>query len=428
MWSPAINDKPPRQPLDRRLVVILLIVFVQLFGASLVLPILPLYATNRFQMSYESVTLLNTAFFAAQFVAGPFIGRLSDHYGRLPVLIVSQIGTVVSFIMLGLAQNVEMLFLARILDGITGGNIIVAQAYVTDITPREKRMQALGYILAAFGSGFIFGPAIGGLLATAFGYEMPYFFAAAAAAAVVLLTWRVLDETLTPEQRAANRVRGGQDRMSVGSVLGNLPLLAILAMAFGSQFAFAMLQSTFSLFGDLVLFAGYPEGAAELGIGLLMAMIGVGQIFTQLVLIRRLAGRYSEGMLVVIGTLLRSLVMFSLVLVQTPYPAAISLFFYAMGTGIQNPAMQSLITSTVPDSQRGGALGLYQSAFSLSIIIGSALAGTLFAFAPVLPFLLGGLLFALMSLPGLFLARWSRRVAAVPLKPSLHGVPGPGTD
>ena len=144
--------------IDRRLLTILLVVFVQMLGASLIFPVLPLYAQRRFNMSAEMITLLTSAFFAAQFLSGPYVGRLSDHYGRIPVLIVSQIGTVISFVMLAFAPSFAWLFFARILDGITGGNIIVAQAYITDITPREKRTESLGYIFAAFGLGFIFGP------------------------------------------------------------------------------------------------------------------------------------------------------------------------------------------------------------------------------------------------------------------------------
>ena len=191
--------------MDRRLLTILMIVFVQLVGASMVNPILPLYAQSHFDMQPQSITLLLTAFFAAQFIAGPFIGRLSDNYGRLPVLIISQIGTVIAFVMIGLAESVAMLFFARILDGITGGNIIVAQAYITDIFPEEKRTQALGYIFAAFGLGFIVGPALGGILAGAFGPQIPFLLAAVAAFLTVLLTHYTLEETVTPEDRERNK-------------------------------------------------------------------------------------------------------------------------------------------------------------------------------------------------------------------------------
>ncbi|MCA9915906.1 MAG: MFS transporter, partial [Anaerolineae bacterium] len=255
-------QKPKRDfsLLDRRLIVILLVVFVQIVGAAMVLPILPLYAERQFGMSPQAITLLITSFFAAQFVAGPFIGRLSDRYGRIPVLLVSQIGTVISFLMLGFAPNVAVLFFARILDGITGGNIIVAQAYVTDITPREQRTTALGYIFAAFGVGFIIGPAIGGILASTFTYQTPYLIAATAAAIVVLLTWLMLEETHTAEKRAEASQRHDAP-MTVGGVLANLPLISILSVTFAAQFAFSLLQSTFALFGAAVYFADTPERA-----------------------------------------------------------------------------------------------------------------------------------------------------------------------
>jgi DHA1 family tetracycline resistance protein-like MFS transporter len=197
--------------IDRRLFTILMIVFVQMLGASMILPILPLYAQREFGLTPQTITLLVSVFFAAQFRAGPTIGRLSDKHGRLPILIISQIGTAVSFVMLAMAQGPFMLFAARTLDGITGGNIIVAQAYITDIMPREKRTQALGYIFAAFGLGFIFGPALGGILSAAYGPQVPFLIAAAAAIFTVGLTWVTLDETLTPEQREANRTykKGG---------------------------------------------------------------------------------------------------------------------------------------------------------------------------------------------------------------------------
>ena len=190
---------------DRRLLTILLIVVVQMIGTAMVHPILPLYAQSEFSLSPEVITLLLTAFFAAQFVAGPFIGRLSDKRGRLPVLLLSQVGTVIAFLMIGWAQSAGLLFAARVLDGVTGGNIVVALAYVTDIMPEHRRTQALGYVMAAFGLGFIFGPAMGGVLASELGPRAPFLVAAAAALVTVLITWLTLEETLSPEDQARNR-------------------------------------------------------------------------------------------------------------------------------------------------------------------------------------------------------------------------------
>lgn len=393
--------------LDKRLIVILLIVFVQIVGASMVLPILPIYASREFNLSASTITLLNTSFFAAQFVAGPYLGKLSDRYGRIPVLLVSQVGTVIAFLMLGFAQSVWLLFAARILDGITGGNIIVAQAYIADITSPKQRTTALGYLFAAFGVGFIVGPAIGGILSSQFSYQTPYIFAAIVAGIVVLLTYFILEETVSDEQKDENK-KGTQPQLTFSSVIGNIPLVGILVISFGAQLAFSMLQSTFSLFGDAVLFADNPE-QAELGIGILFAMVGIGQIVTQGFMLKQISQRFGDGVVVLVGAIIRSVSMFVLVIIAVPISAGISLFLFAMGTGLQMPALQSIITETVPTNQRGSVMGLYQSAVSLSIIVGSAIAGVLFELNPITPYVLGGVLFAVMIIPSYYLMRWNRK-------------------
>ncbi|MEZ4865106.1 MAG: MFS transporter [Caldilineaceae bacterium] len=389
---------------DRRLITILLIVFVGIVGAALILPILPLYAQRQYHMTPSVITLLNSSFFAAQFIAGPYLGRLSDRIGRLPVLIVSQIGTALSFVMLAFAPSVAWLFAARVLDGITGGNIIVAQAYVTDITPREQRTQALGYIFAVFGLGFIIGPALGGMLSAAYGARTPYLIAAVAAVLTVVLTWLTLDETLTPEQRMASRaVRRGA--LSLAEILGNYPLLLILGLAFFGQFAFGLFQSTFALYGEAVLFQGYNPDSVSLGVGLLLAAVGVGQLFTQTLLLRPLLRRYGDAWLVVIGTTSRMIGMFIFAVITTPWLGAFGSIFFAVGMGLLMPPLQSLATSAVDDTMRGGVLGIYQSTTNLAVIISTAIAGVLFAWHPTLPYWLSGLLSLLLIIPALWLVR-----------------------
>ena len=374
--------------IDKRLLTILLIVFVQMVGAAMSLPILLLYAQRQFQIDPEVNALLLTSFFAAQFLAGPTIGRLSDKYGRLPVLIISQIGTVISFIMIGAAPNVAVLFVARILDGITGGNIIVAQAYITDITPPEKRTESLGYIFAAFGLGFVVGPALGGILSAAFGPRIPFFVAAVAAAITVILTWRTLTESLTAEQRLKNRTTRGNG-LAPAEIVRNAPLLAILLIAFVGQFALGLLQATFSLYGDAVLFAGYSERIVDLGIGLLLATVGLSQFLTQTVLIRRVLPRFGEANLVIIGGLIRALGMFFFAIAVRPWLGLPGSIFFAMGMGLMMPPLQALSTKTVPDEVRGGVLGVYQSVISLATIFSTALGGVIFAFNPRYPYWIG---------------------------------------
>jgi DHA1 family tetracycline resistance protein-like MFS transporter len=390
--------------MDRRLFTILMIVFVQMLGTAMILPILPLYALDAFDMSPQTITLLSTSFFVAQFIAGPFLGRLSDTRGRVPILIISQIGTAVSFIMLAVAPSTIFLFLARILDGITGGNIIVAQAYVTDITPREKRTEALGYIFAVFGVGFILGPALGSILAAAFGPRVPYLFAAGAAFVVVILTWLTLEETLSPEQQQANK-EFKKESVSILKVLKNVPLLLILSVVFLAQFGLGLLQSTFALYGNAVLFAGYDLKAVTLGIGLILAVFGLSQVVTQTVLLRPALKRFGEYRLIIIGNLGRvvSSVIFAALI--SPWYAAFAGVFYAMGSGIMMPSLQSLATGTVDDELRGGVLGVYQSSISLSIIFSSAVAGIIFSISATLPFWVGGALGLVAFVPAIALYR-----------------------
>jgi DHA1 family tetracycline resistance protein-like MFS transporter len=390
--------------IDKRLLTILLIVFVQMLGAAMILPILPLYAKDEFKMSPQIITLLNTAFFAAQFLAGPYLGRLSDKYGRVPVLILSQIGTAASFFMLASAGSVAMLFLARILDGITGGNIIVAQAYITDITPRERRTEALGYTFAIFGLGFIFGPIIGGSLAAAFGPRVPYYFASVAAVAVVLLTYFTLDETLTEEQRTANRKynRGG---VSPVEILRNSPLMLILVVAFVGQFALGLLQATFALYGDAVLFAGRTPQQVTMGVSIMLAIVGLGQFLTQAFLIRPALRRFDESRLIIIGLTLRTTALFLFAALATVLFGAVASLLFAVGMGLMMPPLQSLSTRTVADELRGGVLGVYQSTINLSIIISTAISGTIFVINPTAPYWLGGVLSMLVFFPAILLLR-----------------------
>lgn len=390
--------------IDRRLLTILLIVFVQMVGAAMIMPILPLYAQREFNMSPQIITMLGTAFFAAQFVAGPFLGRLSDKYGRVPVLIVSQIGTAVSFLLLGTAQGVAMLFFARILDGVTGGNIIVAQAYITDITTREKRTESLGYVFAVFGLGFMIGPALGATLSAAFGPRVPYYMAAAAAFVVVLLTWFTLDETLSPEQRAANR---NFKKESIGPVqiIKNRSLMLILIIAFIGQFGMGLLQATFALYGEAVLFKGYSTQMATVGIGVMLTVVGVGQFITQTALLPRALKLFDEAWLVVIGLLIRTVGLMGFAVFAIPVIGAFSSLFFAMGIGLMMPPLQSLSINTVADELRGGVLGVYQSIISLSTIVSTFIAGTIYLWNPRYPFFLGALLSLVVLLPALLLVK-----------------------
>jgi DHA1 family tetracycline resistance protein-like MFS transporter len=391
--------------IDRRLFTILMIVFVQMLGSSMVIPILPLFAQREFDLSPQMISLLFTSFFLAQFIAGPYLGRLSDRQGRLPILIISQIGTVISFVMIGFAQSAAVLFLARVVDGITGGNIIVAQAYVTDVTSPRKRTEALGYILAVFGLGFIVGPSLGGFLAGFFGPRVPFYLAAGVATLTVLLTWWALDESLSPEQRENNR-SFRRNTLAPSAVLRNSPLLLVLGIVFIAQLGLGLLQSTFALFGEAVLFAGRDERTVNIGIGLLLGTVGLTQFLTQSLFLRFLLSRFSETALVIIGNLLRVMGALFYSLASSVMFGVFGSIVFPLGLGIMMPSLQSMATRSVDDELRGGVLGVYQSAISLSIIIGTATGGLLFSISPWLPYWVSAGMGALALIPAFVL--WQR--------------------
>ncbi|MCP3977391.1 MAG: MFS transporter [bacterium] len=379
-----------------------MIVFVQMVGASLILPILPLYAQDEFGLSPQAITLLAASFFAAQFLAGPYLGRLSDRIGRVPVLIFSQIGTVIAFVALGTAQAAWVLYAARILDGITGGNIIVAQAYVTDVTPASKRSEALGMILAAFGISFVVGPALGGFAAQALGPRVPYLLAAIAALATLIMTWRVLDESLEPTDQHETEQK---PKMSIKLVTSSKPIMAVLTLGFLGQSVLGLLVGTFALFGEAVLFETWEPSSVGLGVGLILTVVGLSQFLTQTTLLRPALARFGELRLIQVGILIRAVGIAIIAVTSSPWLAAFGSAFFATGSGLTVPPTQSTATKAVDDSLRGGILGLYQSLASLGTILATAIGGVLFAIDPFLPFQIAAGLALLALAPSASLRR-----------------------
>ena len=361
--------------IDRRLFIILLIVFVQMVGTSMVHPILPLYAQSTFAMDAQVITLLITAFFAAQFLAGPFIGRLSDRRGRLPVLLISQVGTVIAFLMLGFAETAAVLFLARVLDGVTGGNIVVAQAYVTDIMPERRANRSPGLYDGGFRAGLHRRAGGRRPAREPIWSQIPFIFAAAAALVTVILTWLTLEESLSADDMARNR-DSEKTRLGAADVVRNVPLLAVLLISFISRFGMGLLIGAFALFAEAVLFAGGDFETVSLGVGLMLMVVGVGQFLTQIFVLPAALRRNSDTQIVLIGAAARALSMFLLAAALEPLLGTLSLAIFALGSGLLFPPLQSLLTKTVAAELRGAVLGLNQSAMNLGVIISTAVAGS----------------------------------------------------
>jgi DHA1 family tetracycline resistance protein-like MFS transporter len=400
---------------NRRYLILFAIVFVNFLGGTIVLPALPLYANRHFGAQPQEISLLLASYFIAQFLAAPLLGRASDRFGRLPVLLYSQIGTVLSFVLMAAAQDIRVLFLARILDGVTGGNVIVAQAYVTDITPKEKLTQGLGIIFAGFGLGYILGPALGGLISAFFSDRAPFVVGAVITVITVLLTAFALDESL-PKALREQRRREARAGMRWGDVLANRALQIILLIGFAAQFSIALLQSSIVLFAAQELFRGQPERTVNIGVGLLLTAIGIGQFFTQMVLVRPAVQRFGERRLVFYGAFLRGAGMLSIALFLSPWlVGGVSLTLIAIASGLMMPSLQALATTSARKEIVGAVLGTYNAATSLGIITGTALGGALFDVQSRLPFIVAGLVLLATTIPAWFLMRRGpSRIEAAP--------------
>lgn len=351
------------------LLVIFLVVFIDLLGFGIIWPLLPFIAES-FQADPFQIGLLVSAFSFFQFIGAPLLGRLSDRYGRKKLLILSQAGTMAGFILLGLAKSLPLIFLSRMIDGITGGNISIAQAYIADVTSQKERARGMGLLGAAFGLGFILGPAIGGVLSK-ISYSTPAYFAAGISFITILTTALLLKETVDTKKAQ----RSGKTRLSwreLKTVLRTQPIGLLIVAFLLINFAFSAMTGTFALWTE----RSFQYGPSE--IGWLFAFVGLIAILTQLVLLPRLVSRLGERTLLKLGVLVLGAGLFWMIFVRTPFFVYPALMFIAFGNSLSNPTIQALASESVAREEYGGTLGIVQSAGSLGRIIGPVTSGELF--------------------------------------------------
>ena len=357
------------------LVPIFLIVSVDVLGLTIILPLLPFYA-EKFGASPAVVGLLVSTYAFCQLIAGPILGRMSDHMGRRPLLLVSQMGTFVGFLILAYANALWLIFLSRIIDGLTAGNLSLAQAYISDVTKPEERAKSFALIGIAFGMGFLIGPGISGYLSQ-FSYQYPIFAAATLSATSILSTYFLLPSS-TPH--AAD---GETPRKFTVLDWGNYaryfrqPELAPLLWQFlAFTLAFSLFMSGFPLFAERrYRWQDHPFGPKE--VGYIYAYLGMLGVILQGGLIGRLVKGFGER------TLARAGFFFGLVglagLAFT-YPIPLLLVVTAVsssGTGVIRPVLTSLITQKAGRSEQGVVLGLTQSLNSIAAIVSPAVGGLL---------------------------------------------------
>ena len=357
------------------LIVIFTTVFIDLVGFGIVIPVLPFYAEGTvFNASPRTVGLLFASYSVMQLVFSPILGGLSDKHGRRPVLFLSIIGTGIGFLVLGLADSLWMLFAGRILDGITGGNISTAQAYIADITTSENRAKGMGLIGAAFGLGFIFGPAIGGILSR-WGIHVPFIFAAGLCFANAVLLYFTLPETITPDHPARHSAARGRGLRQVIDALKQPILAFVLTIYFLFIVAFSIMTTAFSLY--TMFRFGYDAQHT----GYLFAYVGLIAVIIQGGLIGRLVKRFGELPLVIVGALSFAISLFAVPFVGPAAGGLAALLVgggvFSLGNSLAGPALTSLASKSAGPNEQGTVLGVTQSVASLARAVGPVLAAVL---------------------------------------------------
>ncbi len=383
-------DCPVFMLTDKRLIPIFIVVFVDLLGFSIILPLLPYYA-GGLGASAQMIGLLIASYSLCQFLAAPILGHWSDRYGRRPILLYSQIGSCLGFILMGVAlhlpQPLTWLFVARIIDGISGGNLTVAQAYISDITKPEERARNFGMIIGvSFGLGFLIGPTLGGFLSR-FGYDVPAYAAATLSFASIMATTFLLPET--QHERDETRPSGLALYTRVFDYLGIHDLRRLLMVFFFMSLPFALYVTMFALFADRQLHLTAEQAGYFLGFVGFLGIVWQGGVIGPLV------KRVGDNRALLIGLIASACGLFYIVAVDVWWKLIFVAILFSFGHGIARPSLTSLITQTAPPYRRGGVLGAVTSIESFTRIIAPIIGGWIIALHPHWLGWIGGVFFSI---------------------------------
>ena len=375
---------------DKRFIPIFIVVFVDLLGFSIILPLLPYYARN-FNATPQMVGILIASYSICQFLASPILGDLSDRYGRRPVLLYSQIGSCLGFVLMGIALNLPnpllWLFVARIIDGLTGGNLTVAQAYISDITRPEERARNFGMIIGvSFGLGFLIGPMLGGFLSR-FGYDIPAYAAAFFSLSSVLATLFLLPESQHEREEKVPGILSYYTRAF--DYLGIGELRRLLMIFFFMSLPFGLYVTMYPLFTDLQLHLTAEQAGYFLGLAGFLGIVWQGAVIGPLV------KRIGDYQALVLGLLFSAAGLYFLALVDVWWKLIIVAVLFSIGHGISRPSLTSIITMSAPPQRRGGVLGATTSIESFTRIIAPLIGGAIIALHPTWLGWIGGLLFSI---------------------------------
>ena len=377
--SASHRDKAARVPLPQGFTTIWITVALDLVGFGIVVPILGRYA-ERYGASGLEVGLLFASFSLAQLVFAPLLGRLSDRIGRKPVIMISLLGTAVGSFVTGAAGALWVLFVGRILDGASGASVAVAQGAVTDLAPPSERPRLLGLLGAAFGVGFVVGPALGGL-ASLGGEHIPFYVAGTVALVNAAVAWRRL-----PETRPAD-VRRAAHEATKNDTGAKVRLWGLAVAGFTAIVAFSGFEATFSLL------AGDRFRLTEAGVAAIFVGVGVVLVAVQGGLIRPINAKIGTQRSLQVGLVLNSAGLVVLAFAETWPLLIVALALLTVGQGLVTPNLSSLVSGRVPDHRRGEALGFQQGVNAFGRVAGPALAGVLYDHVAIgSPYLVGGAL------------------------------------
>ena len=367
MSSTPANEKFLTKPL----LVIFLTILIDLIGFGIVIPLLPFYA-ERFDANPFDVGMLVASYSAMQFIFSPILGGLSDRFGRRPILFASILGSGIGYLTIGFAGALWMVFLGRIIGGVTAGNLSTAQAYIADVTSRENRAKGMGLFGMAFGLGFILGPALAGVFSQ-YGVEVPFYVAAGMSFFNAALLYFVLPETRTATRRAetptSNRVA------ALVSSFKDKRLATINLQYFLVVAAFSMMTTAFAYFTKL----NYGFGAEQTGY--LLAYVGFIAVVIQGGVFGKLAKRFGEAQLVIVGCAILILSLAAVPFVTYEALGLTGLLIgtacFAFGNSLASPSLTSLASKNASEEEQGKTMGVLQSGASLARVIGPALSGVL---------------------------------------------------
>ncbi|PRP96500.1 Tetracycline resistance protein, class B [Enhygromyxa salina] len=421
---PTLDELPEDHPLKnegakrRALATVAFTLFLDLMGFGIILPILPFYAESM-HATETMVALLSTAFSAAQFVMAPVLGRISDRYGRRPVMLVSIAGSIASALVLGFANALWLVFVARVVAGSSKANVSTAHAYVADLVPPEQRAKYMGRMGAAMGMGFVFGPGIGGLLGHVF-TELPFFVSAGLSLINLGMAALWLPETHFRQGSTGEAPAMSQTKLEVRAKLLSAKGIAgaiakirgthmawLIVIVFCFMLSFAGMESTMALFGERVFAWGYVET------GLFMTYIGVNMVVFQGLVVGRAVARFGEGATLAVGLIMVAIALIllggvghfsrllGLAIVDADGQASwSSLAFYAVGglllsggNGLTSATTSALVSRVSSADEQGWNMGIKESASSLARVSGPTMAGPLFQHVDAgAPMIVGGLI------------------------------------